>query len=325
MIRLNMNENPFLPPQNVIEAANKGLQYMNRYSDTCIINDLRKLIAGYNSICPDSIIVGAGAGPIMREVIQVFGSGRKVITTAPFAPSSLQYIKQYADGLIKIQLAPPKFKINQDIIIKEADRPVLLIIDNPNNPTGSMLLEKSSLKEILDNENIFVLVDEAYYEFCSHTFLDLIYDYPNLAVARSMDKAFSLAGLRVGYLIAGDSFKRNLAGFRTNLSQPALYAAIEALKNFSYVKHNVSEIIKERERLSAQLDKLGFTVYSSNANFLLVKSRNFDLAKELIDYKILIADLSNVWLAVFYRITVGTHEENSNLLAAVRDINSKKK
>ena len=315
-----MNENSILPPENVIEAANKGLKYINRYSDVYNINKLKELIGVYNNISTDRIIVGAGADPLIRETIHLFSNNRKVIMANPSFFPSIQFIKQYSNKLIKVQLTPPEFKINHNIIMDEINQPTLIIIDSPNNPTGNILLEKSQLKEILGNENVLVLVDEAYYEFCKYTFLDLIYDYPNLAIVRSMDKAFSLAGLRIGYLIAGDFFRSKFSDFQTSLSQPALYAAIEALKNFDYVKQNVLKTIKERERLTIELEKLGFIVYPSNANFLLVKSKNFDLAMELRNYDILIADLSDIWLEGFYRISIGTYEENSDFLVAINKI-----
>lgn len=323
MIKLNMNENPYLPPGNVIGAANKGLEGINRYSDMHDMNKLRELIGSYNNISSDKIIVAPGSDFLLREVIEIFSNDRKMIMVNPSFFPALQCAKDHSKKLIKIQLTPPNFKVDHDIILSEINEPAILVIDNPNNPTGTVLLKEKMVKEILDNENILLLVDEAYYEFCGQTFLNLIKYYPNLAITRSMDKAFSLAGLRIGYLIGGSLFIKKLSDFQTFLPQPSVYAAIEALKEPGYMEQNTKKIIKERGRIKNELEKIGCDVFPSNTNFLLIKSNIPDLAEELREHSILIKDLSGNWLSGFYRISIGLSKENNLFLSAMRDIYQK--
>lgn len=318
-----MNENPYLPPENVIGAASKGLEEINKYSDVHNMAKLRELIGSYNNISSDEVIAAPGSDFLLREIIEIFSYDRKMIMVNPSFFPALQCAKEHAKKLIKVQLTPPNFKLDCDIILSEMNEPTLLIIDNPNNPIGTILLEEKKVREILDNENVLLLVDEAYYEFCGQTFLNLVKDYPNLAITRSMDKAFSLAGLRIGYLIGGNLFMKKFSDFQTFLPQPSVYAAIEALKEPDYLKDNIKKIIKERERVKNELKKIGCSVFPSDTNFLLIKSDIPSLAEELRDHGILIKDLSGNWLSGFYRISIGLPKENNLFLSEMRDIQQK--
>lgn len=323
MIKLNMNENPYLPPNNVIRAINIGLKEINRYADIHNMDELRELIGAYNNISSDRVIIAPGSDFLLREVIEIFSNDRKIIIVNPSFFPALQCAKKHGKELIKIQLTPPEFKLNYDIISKEIDEPTLLIIDNPNNPTGAAFLKEKRVKELLDNRNVFFLIDEAYYEFYGQTFIGLIHNYPNLAITRSMDKAFSLAGLRIGYLVGGDFFIKEFSDFQTFLPRPSVYAAIEALGDPKYVKQNIEKIVKERERVMNELKKIGYNVFPSRTNFLLIKSDISNLARELRDYGILIRDLSGEWLNGFYRISIGLPKENDKFLLAIKDIHKR--
>ncbi len=233
-INLHMNENPYLPAESIRKAAVKGLGNVNRYSELKYLNEFKKLIGNYNNLPLDRVILSPGSDFLLREVINIFSKDRKIIMVNPsFFPVS-QYAMKLARKLTKIQLSPPGFKLDHELILKELDEPTLLIIDNPNNPTGAILLDNRLVEKILQNKNTLLLVDEAYYEFSGQTFASLIEKYPNLAITRTMDKAFSLAGLRLGYLLAGDYFKDQFSDFPAFLSRPTLFAAIEALKNSEY-------------------------------------------------------------------------------------------
>ena len=315
-----MNENPYPPPRRVIRAASRGLEEINRYADTDDMNKLREAIGSYNNISPDNVIVAPGSDFILREVIETFSSDRKIIMVNPSFLPALQCAREHAKKLVRIQLTPPNFKLNYDIILSEVKEPTLIIIDNPNNPTGALLLEEKKVKEMLENKNVLLLVDEAYYEFCGQTFLGLIKDYPNLAITRTLDKAFSLAGLRIGYLIGGSSFIKKFLDYQTFLPRPSVYAAIEALKDVNYMLENIEKLVKERERVKTELENIGCDVFPSNANFLLIKSTIPDLARRLRDYDILIKDLSSSWLSGFYRVSIGLPKENNLLLSTLRRI-----
>jgi len=314
-----MNENPYLPAESIRKAAVKGMENVNRYSELKYLSELKKLIATYNNLSLDRVILSPGSDFLLRELINIFSKGRKVIMVSPsFFPVS-QYAMKLARKLTKIQLSPPGFKLDPDLILNELDEPTLLIIDNPNNPTGAFLLDNKLAEKILQNKNTLLLVDEAYYEFSGQTFAGLISKYPNLAITRTMDKAFSLAGLRLGYLLAGDCFKDQFSDFPALLSRPTLFAAIEALKNPEYLTQNIDKIISEKIRIEEELKKTKIEVFPGSVNFILVRSKVPGFARKLMDSGILIKDLSDEWLEGFYRISIGLPEENDALLSIIKN------
>ncbi len=319
IINLHMNENPYLPAESIRKAAVKGMENVNRYSELKYLNELKKLIGKYNDMPLDRVILSPGSDFLLREAINIFSKDRKIIMANPsFFPVS-QYAMKLARKLTKIQLFPPGFKLNPELILKELDEPTLLIIDNPNNPTGTILLDNKLVENILKNKNVLLLVDEAYYEFSGQTFAGLIKKYPNFAITRTMDKAFSLAGLRLGYLLAGDCFKDRFFDFPAFLSRPSLFAAIEALKNPEYLTQNIKKIISERTRIEEELKKTGIEVFPGSTNFILIKSKIPDFARKLMDSGIIIKDLSEEWLNGFYRISIGLPEENDALLSIIKN------
>jgi len=195
-IKLNMNEMPYLPPREIIKAAQKGLSNLNRYANPKDLELLREFLADYSGVSKKNIILSAGSDPLLREIIHVFSRWRKVIMVNPSFFPTVQCTKEFVIKLIKIQLRPPEFNLNADIITNEINEPSLVIIDNPNNPTGKILIDREMAKIILENKNALLVVDEAYYEFSGATFADMVKEHPNLSVVRTLDKAFGLAGAR---------------------------------------------------------------------------------------------------------------------------------
>ena len=318
-INLHMNENPYLPDDNILRAANNGIEKLNRYSESKYLFELKELLGDYNNVPSDRIVLSHGSGLLIREIINVFSKDRKIIMLSPsFFPVS-QYALKQASRLTKIQVSPPDFKLDHNLLLNELDEPALIIIDSPNNPTGKLLLDIDLVENILKNKNVLLLVDEAYYEFSGQTFASLIKKYPNLAITRTMDKAFSLAGLRLGYLLAGDYFKDQFSDFPAFLSRPTLFAAIEALKSPDYLKQNIKIVLSERTRIVEEIKKTGIEVFPGSTNFILIKSNIPDFARKLMDSGIIIKDLSEEWLNGFYRISIGLPEENDVLLSSIKN------
>ena len=313
-IKLNMNELPYLPPKNVIAAAEKGLLELNRYANPADLELLRELLAEYSGVNKEKIILGPGSDLLLREIVQIFSRKRKIVMPSPSFLPTVRSAKQFAKKLVSIRLSPPDFKLHHEILIDELKEPSLLIIDNPNNPTGKVLLDRKTVESIVKDENVLFVIDEAYYEFSGVTFADIIKDCPNLAITRSMDKAFSLAGARIGYIIAGDSFLKELSSFYIYLPQSSLYAASEALKNPEYMRTNIEKIIKERERVLRKLCERKVKVYRTSTNFLLIKTEIPDITGMFRDIGILILDLSNQISPGFIRVSIGNPEENDMFL-----------
>jgi histidinol-phosphate aminotransferase len=309
-IKLHMNELPYMPPGEVMAAAQRGLMEINRYADPDDMESLREHLADYSEVSRDHIVPAPGSDFLLREIVQIFSKNRKVVIVEPSFIPTLKSAKQFASKLISIRLSSPDFELPHHLLIDQLNEPSLMIIDNPNNPTGKLLLDAKGVESILKNREVLFVIDEAYYEFSGVTFAGMIKEYPNLAVTRSMDKAFSLAGARIGYAIAGESFIRELSSFYIYLPQSSLYAAREALKNPQYVRENVGKIIAEKDRVFGKLKELEVEVYQTSTNFLLIKTDIPDVVRKFWDSGILISDLSRRISPGFIRVSLGSSGEN---------------
>ncbi|MHA1726810.1 MAG: pyridoxal phosphate-dependent aminotransferase [Promethearchaeota archaeon] len=321
IIKLNMSENPYLPPPRVKEAAQKGLALLNRYTNPQDLDVLRDKIAHYANVSKKHIILSPGSDLLLREIIHLFSANRKVIMVNPSFFPIASHAKKKVKKLLRIQLRPPNFELDSSLIINEIkDTPTLIIIDNPNNPTGKILLNHKMVTSILEYKNALLVIDEAYYEFSQVTYGDLVESHPNLAVVRTLDKAFSLAGVRIGYLIAGDIFLSEFSTFFMYLPQVTLYSALEALKNPEYIYPNINRIIQERNRMKRELEQFGISVFSSDTNFLLMKIKHPKIVEELEKRGILVSDISQYWLPGYIRVSIGTPQENDIFLSNLKEI-----
>jgi len=314
-----MNEVPYSLPQNIIEAAQRGLGKLNRYADPGELKRLRGLLAEYSGVPDRHILLSQGSDLLLRELICPFSKGRNVVTVSPSFFPTVEAVKQFATERLSIRLSPPMFDLSLELLMDMLEVPTLLILDNPNNPTGKMLLERRMVEAIAEHGKVLLVVDEAYYEFSKTTFADMVADYPRLAVIRTMDKAFGLAGARVGYAIVGEAFLNVFSSFYSLLSRPSLYAAIEALKHPEYMKENVRRTIAERERLRRALHDLGSCVYPSSANFLLIKSEIPDVVRRLGELGVLVSDISSQLPLGFARVSIGTRGENDTFIVQYRE------
>ena len=320
-IKLNMNEVAYPPSKEIIETARKSLMDLNRYSDPEDMERLLGLLADYSGVPKKHIIQSPGSDLLLREIIHTYSKGRKIVIVSPSFFPTVQAAKQFATKLIGIRLSPPDFDLKPDLLLDQLNEPCLVILDNPNNPTGKILLDRKMVGSIVDHRDVLIVVDEAYYEFSGVTFADMVQEHPNLAITRTMDKAFSLAGARIGYMIAGEAFFDELSSFYMILPRPGLYAAIRALKNPDYMRRNVSRVIAERERVwNALHDNLAVQVYKSMTNFLLLKTDVPDIVGKLADIGILISDLSNQLSSGFIRVSIGNREENDAFITGYMKI-----
>ena len=328
-IKLNMNEVAYPPSKEIIETARKSLMDLNRYSDPEDMERLLGLLADYSGVPKKHIIQSPGSDLLLREIIHTYSKGRKIVIVSPSFFPTVQAAKQFATKLISIRLSPPDFDLNPDLLLDQLNEPCLVILDNPNNPTGKILLDRKMVGSIVDHRDVLIVVDEAYYEFSGVTFADMVQEHPNLAITRTMDKAFSLAGARIGYMIAGEAFFDAFSSFHMILPRPGLFAAIQALKNPDYMRRNVCRVIAEKERVWAVInDNLAVQVYKSMTNFLLLKTDIPDIVGKLADIGVLISDLSNQLSTGFIRVSIGNREENDafiNGYMKIRETYSQKK
>ncbi len=330
-IKLDANESPFNMP---FKARQKLAEFilnnpeLNLYPDTDSIK-LRKALSEHWDVDYRNIIVGTGSDQLIQILANVFvGPGDKVLYPAPS-------FGMYADSCIiaggtpvKYILEPEnRFEYSKQTIFEAYDRekPKLIYICNPNNPTGNLMPKEDILEVVSYCKSSVVIVDEAYAEFCDSTVIPYVKEYENLIVLRTFSKAYGLAGIRCGYSIAGTSLTRavNLARAPYNISSLSQYAAQLVLEEKEEIRKNISCLVEERKRLSEELAKLqGIEVYQSYSNFILVRVKDCrEVYKKLCEKGIFLRIFgSSPLLENCMRISVGTPQQNTILLDELASI-----
>jgi histidinol-phosphate aminotransferase len=224
-------------------------------------------------------------------------------------------------NIIKISLKEDGewWKEDLESLYNNISKARLVIIDDPNNPTGSPMLKAKEdiISNIAEKVNGLLVVDEAYYEFSGYTVKDFINKYKNVAIVRTLSKAFSLASFRIGYLIADKELIKvlNKATTPFDIPLPSLIAGISALEKPDYAFNIASEIKKNRDFLYESMKKLGLKVYRSLTNFLYFKY-NGDLIHPLLSKGLAIRRPNNE----YYRVTVGTLDQCVNFIEKLGEI-----
>lgn len=312
-VRLDLNESPIPPPSQVIEAAARELEAVNRYPDPGRVKLLESMLAEYSRVPEGYVAVVNGGDEALRIVMERLGGNG-----VAFPKYSFTMYRILANTL-KLPTYELGMEPNGDSWV--LTRPLkprgnLIIIDSPNNPTGSPLIEEDDAVYLLERGYTLV-VDEAYYEFHGETFAGLAESYDNLIVVRTLSKAFALAGLRIGYIIASPRTLEALAAraLPFPLSRPSLEAAISALENRSYATRIVKLINEMKPLYKEVLVKAGFRVYESRANFLLARAPNERLIALLDENCVRIkrTTIGPLWV----RITVAGSRELNALAAAL--------
>jgi histidinol-phosphate aminotransferase len=323
-LKLDLNEMPYSPPENLIRSTEQSLGSLNRYADADALQRLTALLAEYAGVNSDQIVVAPGSDLLLREMVLCFAGRRKVVMASPTFLPTVLVARRFARKLVSIRLSRPDFALPREPLLEELEEPSLVILDNPNNPTGKLVVDREMVELILDRPDTLLVVDEAYFEFSGLTFASMVGAHANLALTRTLDKAFGLAGVRVGYMIAGQGFLDTFRPSFAFLPQPSLQAATEALLRPDYMWKNVQRIMGDREKLCRELEILGARVIPSSTNFLLLRSKISDLAEELRDRGILVMDASRQLGAGFIRLTVGTPQENEAFIRTYRSIKNQR-
>ena len=333
-VKLNTNENPFsLSPalvKKLSEAIANSAKDFNRYPDRDAI-ELRSKLAKYLSsttgvnLSVDQIWAANGSNEIIQTLFLAFaGAG---VNSLGFTPSySMHENIARSTGtnwIIGERLSD--FSIDLSSALKEisTQKPKLVFITTPNNPTGTSTTISDIRKIIEATAQVggLTIIDEAYAEFSEQpSTIELLSEYLNLVVIRTMSKAFSFAGVRVGYLAAGKEVVDALQLVRLpyHLSTPTQLLAKVALEFQGELLAEVEQLKIERNKVVAELQNLGLIVVPSSANFLLFSIDNEkNVWQELVRVGVLVRD---VGIAGHLRVTIGTPSENDRFLAALREI-----
>lgn len=316
------NENPDNLPKLVLDeivGITRTLSF-NRYPDPRALA-LREALAEANGVGRDNVIVGNGGDEILVQTCLAFGgSGRTALT---FPPTFSMYAIIGASTGTEVRSVSRRedFSLDRDSALAAAADCDLVFLSNPNNPSGT-LEERETIAALAKAAKGLVVLDEAYCEFTGTTFADLIGESENVLVLRTLSKAFSMAGLRVGYALGSGEAIGQLHKVRLPYNSNAFSQAVAvcALKYRDLFDERVREIVGERDRVAALLaDTQGVDPIPSSANFILMRVAEAELVWEkLLDAGILVRSFpGDELLDNYLRVTIGSRAENDRFLAAL--------
>jgi histidinol-phosphate aminotransferase len=320
-LRLDFNENTSGCSPAVVRALRKlSPKQLAMYPE---YERPTKRLARHFAVKPEELLLANGGDDALRVFFDAFvDAGSAILICEPTFPMYRYYAEIFGAQIDVLHYGPQMEFPLEEVILELRNKPRVLFIANPNNPTGT-LVPLAAIESILEAaENTAVVIDEAYAEFSGVTALSLIRKYPNLFVARTFSKAAGLAALRLGAVIGDRSsialLRRTLPPFPVNLA--ALVAAEAAVND----KRTIREYVRETQRVRAwfeqQLHSLGITTYPTAANFLLA---NFGLDGPHLFQKlqrrgILVRERTKELGPGFVRITIGTQQEMHRLVKEIK-------
>ena len=314
---LDANENPF----GSVTGAN-----INRYPDP-LQRELKELIAPIRRVKPEEIFLGNGSDEAIDLLYRAFcNPGEDEVIIMPPTYGMYRVSADLNDvRIVEVPLLPENFHIDVDrVLAAVTERTKMIFICSPNNPTGNAL-RRESVEAVIKNFPGLVVLDEAYIDFSpQRSFAENLSKFPNLVVLQTFSKAWGMASIRLGMAFASQEIIQVLNRIKPpyNISGLTQEEAREGIKRLNRKETIVKEILKERMWLGNKLKELELVqkVYPSDSNFILVRVPEARKVYEyLVGEGIIVRDRSQVALcADCLRITVGTEEENKQLVKAFK-------
>lgn len=328
LIKLNTNENPYPPSPKVREAIEAESDAKLRLYPDPEASALKQAIADYHGIQLNEIFVGNGSDEVLAHVFNALLKHDKPILVPDISYSFYPtYAKLYQVDYEQIPLSET-FEIDVDAYIAQKDHISGILIPNPNAPTGRLLGLNDIERLVSNNLDSVVIIDEAYIDFGGDSAVKLIHQYPNLLVVQTLSKSRSLAGLRVGFAMGHpdliDALERVKNSFNSYpLDRLAIVGAVAAIEDKDYFNQTCARVIANREVLVAGMEKLGFEVLPSAANFIFARHPDRDaneLSQLLRDQGIIVRHFSQKRIQQYLRISIGNEEECQSLLSGMSAI-----
>ena len=319
LVKLNTNENAYPPSPKIREALERSFDRLRLYPDP-VCAEFREVLAEYHQCSPDQIFVGNGSDEVLALCVRAFVERRGSV--GYFEPSYSLYPVLAAIQEVKVK----PVRLNEDFTwrMPPGHKSSLFFLASPNAPT-SIQYPASSIAAFCRGFPGVVLIDEAYVDFASYHCMDLALSMKNVLVARSFSKSFSLAGLRVGYVVGPkpliDAFYKIKDSY--NVDRVAQEIAKTAILDAGHMRRNVERIKDTRDRISGELQRRGFSVCPSDTNFLWAKPPRIPAQKvfeELRKQKILVRYFPGKLTGAYLRISIATDGEMAALLSALDQI-----
>ena len=325
VIKLNTNENPYPPTPMVTDAAGHfNMDKLRLYPDPEAA-DLVGAIADYYGMNKNQVFVGVGSDDVISMCFLTFFNSDKPIL---FPDITYSFYSVWAD-LYRIPYENPKldadFKIVPEDYYKDNGG---VIFPNPNAPTA-LYMELDKVEDIIKhNQDVVVIIDEAYIDFGGKSALEFVNKYENVLVVQTFSKSRSMAGMRIGYAFGNEKLIKALNDVKYSfnsytMNMTSLAYGVCAVKDKQYFEKCVNEIIKTRQYSAKKLTELGFTFPESKANFIFATHKSVPAAKifeELKKRNIYVRYFNKPVIDNYLRITIGTKEQMDKLFEALQDI-----
>lgn len=317
IIKLNTNENPYEPSPKVAEKY-REIQDLRLYPDPKV-EELIHALAVYHGLEDNQVFVGVGSDDVIAMSFLTFFNGELPVC---FPDISYSFYDVWAD-LYKIPYTVKPLDEDFRIRVKDyEEKNGGVIFPNPNAPTGICENLEFVRQMLAENQDVVVIVDEAYIDFGGESAVSLLDEYENLLIIRTFSKSRSLAGLRIGYAMGSAALIHALNAVKHSynsytMSRPAILLGVASVEDDAYFKATNRKIIETREWFSKELDRLGFTYPKSGANFVFATHKYlpakeiFEKAKEAGIY---VRYFDKPRIDNYLRITIGTKEQMEKLV-----------
>ena len=322
-IKLNTNENPYPPGPSVAKRVSEAVSNRLRIYPDPVCSKLRAALSARVGFPPEQILVANGSDESLRLLCTAFLEPGETIAMLSPTYSLYETLAQIADAKwaeFPVSAADD-YAFPSNAIKEKAAK--IFFLANPNPPLGTFY-DRETVRALCEaRANRLVVLDEAYVDFSRGNHLSLVREFPNLAVTRTYSKAYSLAGARVGYVVAQRAVIERLYAVKDSYNVNALSqaAAIGALEDKDYYSEKIAELIATRDELRAELGALGFEVPESQGNFLFARRGDgASLYEMLKKEKILVRHFKRANLKDGVRITIGTRQQVATLLETLKNL-----
>ena len=323
MIKLNTNENPY-PPAPGVQKVLESFQAdsLRLYPDPAV-TELTECLADYYGVGKDQVFVGVGSDDVLAMAFMTFFNSEKPILFPDISYSfysvwaeefRIPYVRPALDGHFQL--------VKEDYYQENGG----IIFPNPNAPT-SIYAPLETIEDILQhNQDVVVIVDEAYIDFGGKSAISLIDKYDNLLVVQTFSKSRSMAGMRIGFAIGNPELIKYLNDVKYSfnsytMNRTSISCGVEAVKDDEYFKEMTAKIVATREWAKEELTKLGFTFPDSMANFIFTTHHSVP-AKEIFEAlrkaNIYVRYFNSPRIDNYLRITIGTRGEMEKLFEFLR-------
>ena len=328
IIKLNTNENPYPPSPRVLKAAvelgEKGADDLRRYPDP-EVKKLVQTLSAYHGVWPENVFTGVGSDDVLSVAFLTFFNSPKPVL---FADITYSFYSVWTD----IYRIPSKtIPVDEDFRIHVSDYNIPnggIVIANPNAPTGISLPLEDIRALVEANQDSVVIVDEAYIDFGGQSALALIKEYENVLVVRTFSKSRSLAGLRVGYALGSETLIKamNDVKFSINsytMNAPSIKLGVECVQDREYFAECIRKIKDTREYTVENLERNGFKVLPSDANFVFASHIRHP-AKKIFEglkkRKVFVRFFDKPRINNYLRISIGTDDEMRTFFKELRGV-----